>query len=114
MNFENIKNAKNAYIEGHKIARKASIQGDFKTNNKVIKNQINPAFEYLKDQNELKILIELLEQDEDMDLKQAVAVALLPYYEDIAIDTLEDISNRKISNSFTAGIILKQWKNGLH
>ncbi len=112
MNFKNIDEAKNVYLEGNKIARKANIQGDVKTNNKIVKNQINPAFEYLKEQNALKVLIPFLEQDDDIDLKQSTAIILLPYYEEIAVNVLEDISNRNISNSFISKMVLEQWKEG--
>ncbi len=114
MKFKDIKQAKKAYLDGHKISRKALLQGDSKTNNNIVRNQMNPAFEYIKNKGELKILIELLEQNENIDLKQAIAVALLPHYEDIAINALEHISNMDISNSFTASMVLKQWKKGAY
>ncbi len=112
--FKSIEDAKNTYIEGLKIAEKAGMQGDAKTNNNVIRNQVTPAFEYLKKEKELKILISYLDQDNDVNLKQSIAVALLPHYEEIAIKVLEEISNGNTSNSFTAKMVLKQWRKGLY
>jgi hypothetical protein len=114
MKFDNIEEAKKAYLKGHEIVKKASKHGDVKTNNRVIKNQVTPAFEYLKEHNALKVLIESLEQDDDIDLKQSIAVAFLPYYEEIAINALENIIKKDIPNSFTAKMVLKQWKKGLY
>lgn len=70
MKFKSIEEAKKACLEGHKIVKKASEQGDVKTNNRIIKNQINPAFDYLKEHDALKVLIRFLEQDNDIHLKQ--------------------------------------------
>jgi hypothetical protein len=114
MKFKNLEEAKNAYLNGNKLAKKASKQANFKSNNKVIRNQVIPAFNYLKSQNELKILIPYLEQNDDTELKQLIAVALLPYYEDIAVKVLEDIFNSNVSSSFIAGMVLEQWKKGTY
>ena len=114
MDFKNCDEAKKAYTEGLKIALDAGREGDFKTNKKIMEGQVNPAFEYLKINNDLKILIPYLEQEEDINLKQAVAVALLPHYEEISVHVLEDISSRDLPNSFTASMVLKQWRKGIH
>ncbi|MFC5047669.1 hypothetical protein ACFSTE_05955 [Aquimarina hainanensis] len=110
MNFQNIKEAVIAYIEGFKASKQASDKGDFKTNNSIMINQVNPAFDYLKGNNELIRLVKFLESEE-YDVKQSIAVALLPYYEEIAIAVLEDISKMNVPlNSFKAKIVLKKWR----
>jgi hypothetical protein len=113
MKFKNIEEAKNAYIEGLKTAQKAIEQGDSKTNNKIIRNQVTPAFDYLKNQNKLSILTPFLEQD-DIGIKQPIAVALLPFYEDISVNALEDIIKKEIPfRSFLAEMVLKKWRKEL-
>ncbi len=112
MKIVSVENAILNYLEGCKKAKEASEQFDFKTNDIIIKNQINPAFEYLKEKNKLDSLIQFLRQDKDIDLKQSTAVALLPYFEKDAVEALEKIIGLNIANnSFTAKMVLEQWRS---
>ncbi len=110
MNFKNLEEAKDTIYEGHKKCHDAMEVGDVKTNNQIISKKVNPAFEYLKNNNGLRLLIEFLKHD-DVGLRLATARSLLPYYEDISIDVLNDIIKKEIpKKSWKAEIILKEWK----
>lgn len=109
MKFTNTEQAKNTILEGHKLCQKAMKVGDAKTNNNIIRNQINPAYEYLKKQGKMNELIEFLEND-DVNFKMKIAKRLLPYYEEISTDILNRIIEMDIEGlGWKAEIIMREW-----
>ncbi len=79
-----------------------------KKSDRIILNKINPAYEYLKKENKMSSLVEFLK---NKDLRQAIAVVLLPYYEGISVNVLEEIEKENIPHkSFKASIVLREWK----
>ncbi|MEW7279741.1 hypothetical protein ABW636_14200 [Aquimarina sp. 2201CG1-2-11] len=110
MNFKNVNDAKSVILEGYKMCEKAMKVGDVKTNNQIVKNKITPAYEYLKEKGALDSLIPLL-KDDDIGIRQKIAVALLPHYSDICINVLKDIvSMNDPKRSWKAKIVIREWE----
>lgn len=107
--FKTVEAAKKTILDGHFECKKAMEIGDFKTNNRIILKRINPAFEYIKENDGLSSLIDFLTHDE-IDLRISTARSLLPYYEEIAKHALNDIVEKQIPHkNYIARIILDEW-----
>ncbi len=110
MKFNNVEEAIKTITESHKKTKKAMEMGDFKTNNKIVSKEMNPAFKYILNNNHAKSLIPLLKNN-DLDLVIIIARRLLPHYEEIAIDALNNIIEKNTPHKCdVAEIVLKEWK----
>ena len=110
MKFESIEEAKMILITSIIIEAKATEQGDVKTGNKY-SDKIRSIISFINKDYKLGNLKDLLDHDNDK-VRVWVAQALLPIYEDIALNVLEEISKKNISHcSFNARIISSEWKN---
>ncbi|WBU90929.1 hypothetical protein [Cellulophaga omnivescoria] len=110
MNFTSPQEALIVIEEGHKKSKEAMKVGDFRTNNKIISQEMMPAFLYIEKNNLTKLLIPFL-KNKDVDLSLIVSRRLLPYYEEIAINNLNDIIQKKIPHKWdVAETIIKEWK----
>lgn len=109
MEFNNVEQAKKAIFEGHQLCEKAIKVGDVKTNNKIIRTQINPAYEYLENNDKIGSLIDFLNHDDDS-LKLSIAIKLLPYYSEISVNVIENIIALNSELSWKAKIVLREFK----
>jgi len=110
MKFNSIEEAKMTILNGHFMCEKAMKVGDFKTNNRIVLKEVNPAFEYLKSNDSMSSLAEFLEH-EDIDFRILIARELLPYYEDIATLVLQEVEKTNAARKgYMAKIILDQWR----
>ncbi|WP_417784755.1 hypothetical protein [Tenacibaculum sp.] len=109
MKFKSIEKAKTELVEAIITQHEALINRDDKTQEKYIKKAFK-IDKYIKENFDLKEMKDLLEHN-DLGVKSWVANMLLPVYEDISIQLLNDISNGENSHySYNAKMMLFNWK----
>ncbi|QKX06460.1 hypothetical protein HN014_16580 [Aquimarina sp. TRL1] len=110
MHFENINQAKKELVEAILIQHKALLEDDDKTQ----ENSINRAFkidEYITQNFDLKEMKDLLMYN-DPGVKSWIANMLLPIYEDISLEILNNIYKQNIPFiSMSARAMFCKWKN---
>lgn len=85
--------------------------GNYRLGNK-LQDKMDCAAKYLKDNNCLKCLQNLLNHD-NMQVRLSSAYYLLEIDEDVACHTLKNIANKNISHiSTSAATILERWSSG--
>lgn len=107
--FRSLEAAVNAVVESSFKHEIATENGDYKTANKNY-NVINKAVLYLKENNGIANLKELLNSDE-VSVKLWVASYLIRDDDPQAISVLKDIASKSIRHhSYAAELILEGWR----
>lgn len=96
-----------AFTDAAKNHAESSNIGDYKLANKSYK-QIKSAADFLKEKNEIDVLVGLL-NDNSYAVRLWAATYLLPIKEQTAVSVLESIMKLKQAQSFEAKWTLKEW-----
>ena len=109
--LNSIQEAIEAIIESSQKHADASQTGDYKTANKNY-DLVDKAVLYLRENNGIEYLKELLNFD-NISVKVVAASYLLKNADKNALTILEEIASKSYPhNSYTASMVLQEWKNG--
>ena len=109
--FKNLDEAINTIIESSQQHSHAIETGDYKTANKNYE-LIQKAVIYLRQNDGIEKLTGLLTYN-DIGVKVVAASYLLKHVENQAVTVLEEIESKSIPHhSFTAELVLQEWRKG--